>query len=188
MIAGVGTVRQVMKNIFTEAVYPLDLVYGQNPDGSVDFSALESMSVIKTWDDWAALDIRSYDDFIHTPKERIRLPVVVVCADYDKITIKRAVFPTKENIWRRDKYICCYSGEKLTRQDLTVDHIVPQCAGGGDTWLNLVTCKKSINHAKGHKSLKEAKLKLKYPPFKPKFGYDHFVLDNFREEWQHFVS
>ena len=188
MIAGIGSVRQVMKNIFTEAVYPLDITFGRKENGEVDFSILETFNVVKTWDEWAALEVRDYDDFIHCPSQRIRMPVVVVCAEYDKITIKKAVFPTKENIWRRDKYICGYSGEKLSKKNLTVDHIVPQCKNGKDTWLNQITCHKDINHRKGHKSLKEAKLKLKFQPFKPKFGYDYFVLDNFREEWQHFVS
>lgn len=188
IIAGVGGVKQVMKNIFTEAVYPLDMRFGKHEDGSVDFSKLEYFNVVKTWDDWAKLKIRSFDDYLHTPSQRIRIPSVVVCADYDKITIKRAVFPTKENIWRRDKYTCCYTGKKLSKKELTVDHVLPKALGGSDTWLNQVTCHKDVNHRKGHKTLEEAKLKLKIKPFKPKFGYDHFVLDNFREEWQHFVQ
>lgn len=151
------------------------------------------MEVVKTWEEWLALPIRPFDDYLSSPTRIVRLPSVVICSNYDKISYKKAIFPTKSNIWERDNYTCQYSGKKLSRSELTIDHVVPRSKGGEDSWENLVTCKKEINHHKGDKLLGEAKykgerLKLIQKPKKPKFGYDSLILDNFREEWQHFVT
>jgi hypothetical protein len=39
--------------------------------------------------------------------------------------------PTKAAIYRRDGYTCQYCG---STRNLTIDHLVPRCRGGADTW------------------------------------------------------
>jgi 5-methylcytosine-specific restriction endonuclease McrA len=78
-----------------------------------------------------------------------------------------------------------YTGRKLTQDELSVDHVIPRCKGGNDTWENLVTCTRSLNSKKGNKSLEEAGLKLRYRPYKPKNG---LVLDAYKEEWGAFLK
>jgi 5-methylcytosine-specific restriction endonuclease McrA len=201
-ILDVSDWRDIVKNIFTNAVYPLDLWFSHDDDGGVNFNTLDGMDVVKSWDEWAKLDVRHYDEWLNTPKGRVRLPSVVVCSEYEKIKFIRAKFPTKRNVWERDDYVCGYTLQKLTKSNLTVDHIKPRSRGGIDSWENLITCEKSINHAKGNQTLGEARfpknkkwghlagklIKLKKQPFKPKFGQDQIVFDNWREEWYHFVS
>lgn len=201
--AGVASWKEIIKNIFTESVYPLDLTFKTDDDGKVDVTSLEGFEVIRTWEDWASLEVRPYDDYINTPRTRIRLPSVVVCCNYDKIAYRKVLFPSKPNIWKRDNYTCGYTLKKLNKSNLTVDHIVPKDLGGQDTWENLITCDKEVNHLKGNTPLIKAKFpndpqkwgqfagqkfKLNLKPHKPQFAYNQIVFEHFREEWQHFIG
>jgi len=42
---------------------------------------------------------------------------------------------------------CAYCGSE---EDLTIDHIIPQCKGGTDFTKNVVCCCKNCNQSKGH--------------------------------------
>jgi len=42
---------------------------------------------------------------------------------------------------------CAYCGSD---QDLTIDHVIPQCKGGADFTKNVVCCCKNCNQSKGH--------------------------------------
>ena len=46
---------------------------------------------------------------------------------------------------------CAYCGSE---EDLTIDHIIPQCKGGADFTKNVVCCCKSCNQSKGHEHWK----------------------------------
>ena len=95
------------------------------------------------------------------------------------------VFPTKANIWKRDNYTCAYTGEKLTKETVSVDHIIPQSRGGKNTWENLITASKKINVFKDDRTPKEAGLKLLWKPEKPRNG---LVFDFMRDEWRVFLE
>lgn len=58
----------------------------------------------------------------------------------------------RKRIYARDGYSCHYCGSRLR---LTLDHKVPQSAGGGHEDENLVTCCKACNSAKGSRSYEE---------------------------------
>tara|TARA_R110000764_G_scaffold20248_6_gene52127 strand:- start:590 stop:1189 length:600 start_codon:yes stop_codon:yes gene_type:complete len=181
----VSPYRNVFSNLATESQYALDVHYELDDDGAVNFESIEYWNVIKSIDEWLDLPIRPYDDFIHSVCGPVRLPTVVVCAEYTGIMNIKAKFPTKQNIWERDKFTCVYTGEKLNRETLSIDHVIPKSKGGGSTWENLVTCQRILNSNKGSKTLKEAKLKLQYRPFKPADGHQ---FDLYRQEWHSFVA
>ena len=65
---------------------------------------------------------------------RISVPSVIRLKYYIK-PIFREAYPTKRNIFIRDRFRCQYCG---SIKDLTVDHIIPKVRGGKDTWTNLV--------------------------------------------------
>lgn len=75
--------------------------------------------------------------------------------------------PDKEVLFRRDKHLCAYCGSQFKEDDLTRDHIIPQVAGGQDTWMNLVTACKSCNHHKADRTPKRAGMELLYVPYIP---------------------
>lgn len=175
--------RECIKNIFSGTAFPMDIEYSQDENGDMN---IESMLPVKTWDEWKTLPVREYDDFLGTTGDPVRLPPIVVCSDYSKIRFKRVVFPTNRNIWNRDENICQYTGVKLKKSELSVDHIIPTSRGGEDTWLNKVTCDRELNSRKGDKTPEEAGLKLIKAPTVPKMG--GLVFPKLRPEWKQFVS
>lgn len=67
----------------------------------------------------------------------------------------------KRIVWKRDNYICRYCGidmnghmidgkQRLPFSQITVDHIIPRCAGGSDEEENLVTSCFKCNNKKGN--------------------------------------
>ncbi|NBP16789.1 HNH endonuclease, partial [bacterium] len=153
--------------------------------GSYDLSTVEYWQAVKNFEEWSKLPIRPCDEFIHTINNTIRLPSVVVCSKYRKIKFHQIQFPSKRNIYKRDNFTCGYTGKKLSRGELSIDHIIPRSKGGENTWENLVTCEKTVNTKKGDKLLSECGLKLLIKPSRPQNG---FVFDSYREEWNCFVS
>ncbi|MDB4430213.1 HNH endonuclease [bacterium] len=182
---GINTYRNVFSNLACESQYALDIHYGLNDDGSTNLEVIDYWNVIKSIDEWFKLPIRPFDNYIHTVKGPVRVPTVVVCSYFKGIHFKRALFPTKKNIWERDNYTCVYTGKKLSKNELSIDHIYPKSRGGKDTWENLVTCDKQLNSNKSNKLLSETNLKLRYKPFKPIDGYKFEV---YREEWNSFLA
>lgn len=172
-------------NIASGAAFPVDINYAVDENGQVDLNTIEYFNIIKSIEDWAKIGVRPYDDYIQTANSVYRLPPIVICANYDKIKYKEVIFPTKSNIWRRDKYICQYTGEKLSKEFLSIDHVTPKSRGGQNTWTNLVTCHKELNNWKGDRTPEECKLKLIQQPKKPANG---MVFDFLREEWKMFVD
>ena len=177
--------KRVFTNIATGSQLPLDIHYEVNEDGTINFENINFWNIIKSIDAWMELPIRPYDNFIHTVNGPVRLPTVVICSVYKGIMHKKAKFPTKKNIWERDKYTCVYTGKKLKKVELSVDHVYPKSKGGKDTWDNLVTCDKLLNSKKGNMLLSETNLKMRYKPFKPVDGYKFEI---YKEEWHSFLA
>jgi hypothetical protein len=59
-------------------------------------------------------------------------------------------------IFERDKWICCYCGEKVTIDNATLDHFHPQHLGGTHSKENLKTCCLTCNSIKSGKTYEEA--------------------------------
>ena len=62
-----------------------------------------------------------------------------------------------KRLWRRDikeswNYKCAYCGSK---NNLTMDHVVPRAKGGSDFTKNVVCCCHSCNQNKGHEDWEE---------------------------------
>jgi len=106
--------------------------------------------------------VAEYDDFVHSPTTRIRIPSVVVLKDYVKPQ-KRVAF-TRFNLFLRDEFCCQYCG---SRGDLTFDHVVPRASGGITSWENVVAACSPCNLKKGSKSLTRSGLHLRKPPRQP---------------------
>ena len=57
-----------------------------------------------------------------------------------------------KRLWRRSikekwNYQCAYCGSD---QNLTIDHVVPQCKGGSDFITNVICCCETCNRSKAH--------------------------------------
>ncbi len=78
-------------------------------------------------------------------------------------------------LFRRDRDICAYCGERIASDQRTRDHVIPRARGGRDTWTNVVTSHRSCNMAKGCRTPDEAHLSLLYVPYAP-CRFEHFIL------------
>jgi 5-methylcytosine-specific restriction endonuclease McrA len=74
------------------------------------------------------------------------------------------MYPSRAMIYKRDKNTCQYCGAK---SKLTIDHVVPRCRGGGNTWDNMVVACSSCNTKKGDKLLEQTNMKLRKKPRAP---------------------
>ena len=106
--------------------------------------------------------VAEYDEYVHSPSTRIRIPSVVVLKDYVKPQ-KRVAF-TRFNLFLRDGFLCQYCGSK---GDLTFDHVVPRASGGVTSWENVVAACSRCNLKKGSKSLGRAGMSLRRAPRQP---------------------
>lgn len=62
----------------------------------------------------------------------------------------------RRELFERDKWVCCYCGDKVTEKNATLDHLNPQSKGGKHTKNNLKTCCFVCNALKSGKTYEEA--------------------------------
>ncbi len=62
----------------------------------------------------------------------------------------------RKELFERDKWVCYYCGEKVTEENATLDHLVPQHKGGKHTKENLKTSCLVCNSIKSGKTYEEA--------------------------------
>ena len=183
---GISSYYSVLRNLAAGTQSALDIKYKIKEDGSPDFENIEYWNVVDDIYNWMALDVRPHDGVIGTTSGSVRLPSVVICNKYKEVRNARVQFPNKQNIYERDNNTCVYTGKKLKEVELSIDHVIPRSKGGQNTWENLVTCDRLLNSQKGSKSVKEARLKLRYRPFRPSGSI--FNFNYYNEEWHSFVA
>lgn len=181
----VESLEKTFGNIFSKSVVPLDISYETTDENVVNQEVIDYFVPITSVNEWLQLPIRPYDEYIQTARGPVRIPSVVVCSRYDKIVYNRVSFPTKQNILKRDNFTCVYTGKKLAKDELSVDHIVPKSRGGADTWENMVCCDRLTNSKKASFTPEQVGLKLKYKPYNPNKGLSFEI---YKEEWASFLK
>ncbi|MDR2880929.1 MAG: HNH endonuclease [Azoarcus sp.] len=75
-------------------------------------------------------------------RSRIALRPVIALAKSEAMVRHLQPFPLGHDnamLFRRDRGICAYCGERVAPRLLTRDHILPRARGGKDVWANVVT-------------------------------------------------
>jgi hypothetical protein len=116
-------------------------------------------------------------------KEYLR-PSVLRLVKYVHFPYKRVAL-SRDNLFKRDNYTCLYCGSK---NDLTLDHVIPRCKGGTDSWTNLATCCMKCNVKKGSKSLEEINMKLSEKPFVPNHLFFIKKMTKFTDNWEPYLK
>ena len=62
----------------------------------------------------------------------------------------------RSSMFERDNWTCQYCGDKVTNDNASIDHYVPQSKGGNHSKTNLRTCCFMCNSIKSGKSFEEA--------------------------------
>lgn len=114
--------------------------------------------------------IEEWETEVHSVSLRIRLPSVLRLVNYIPLVGKKRIIRfSRANIFIRDHYKCQYCGKKGTKNQLTLDHVIPVVQGGKKIWENIVTSCKSCNQKKGGRTPDEAGMSLSRKPKEPKW-------------------
>lgn len=106
-------------------------------------------------------------DFVKTVRFDIAVPKIIRLLGYDRLP-EQIVKLNRRNLFARDRNQCQYCGKHFPTADLSIDHVVPRMAGGGDTWDNLVCSCIRCNAKKGGRTPDQASMKLYRKPERPK--------------------
>jgi len=165
----------------------LDIAYAQRADGSWDFDRPLSLAPL-AWAAWAQLPIREFDFVVHTPRQAIRVPTVIVATNYDRMPV-RLPRVTRQAIFERDGGICQYTGEFVGQHGGNLDHVIPRDRGGRDTFENLVWAKREINSRKANRLPHEAGLRLIRRPRSPlPLPVAAAIREAKHPDWRHFLT
>src|SRR5207245_10840357 len=141
------------------------------------------------WEEWITLPICDQDDAVHTVRGAIRVPTVIVAANYAKGPKKRPKLCARA-IRERDDNRCQYTGRVLRPDEGSLDHVVPRSRGGKDAWENLVWSAKDVNQRKADRLPHEAGFRLLSTPRAPKELPAMAFIRNSHEvaDWKMFVE
>jgi len=107
---------------------------------------------------WTSLAPAEGDDVIMTPNKAIKVPRVIISVNYAKVPKKRPQL-NMPNLARHYNNTCAITGRKLSRQEMSKEHVVPLSKGGDTSWANCVLADRKVNSLRGNKTYKEAGLK-----------------------------
>jgi len=141
------------------------------------------------WDAWLRLPIREQDHAVNTPRGRVRVPTVIVAANYARVPLRRPRFGTR-GVWERDGGMCQYTGRKLAPHEGNIDHVVPRSRGGATSWDNCVLAHREINSRKANRLPHEVGLSLRKPPAAPRPLPANMMIQNHHgvRDWEHFLG
>ena len=101
----------------------------------------------------------------------VTVPTMIRVMKYVRSIFKKEVPFAKKNVFVRDNQTCLFCGTKIKDvSDCTVDHVVPRAQGGKSTWTNCVTACKLCNHKKADRTPSQARMYLRYQPYRPTIG------------------
>jgi 5-methylcytosine-specific restriction endonuclease McrA len=109
--------------------------------------------------------IEQSDRTLHSANESMTRPMVIRLVTYVRVprdTHRRKI--TRRAVFARDNWTCQYCG---SRQQLTVDHVIPRSKGGPSTWDNIVAACAPCNRRKGDSMPLQAGMQLAHPPKVP---------------------
>ncbi|KAG5232808.1 hypothetical protein OIU77_004216 [Salix suchowensis] len=140
-----------------------------------------------------------YDQAVNSPSGSFYIPAVLRVPHLLQVVKRRRIKSnlSRKNILYRDNFTCQYCS---SRENLTIDHVLPTARGGEWKWENLVAACAKCNSKKGHKTPEEANMKLSKIPKAPK-DYDILAIPltsaairmlrvrkGMPEEWQQYLA
>ncbi len=129
---------------------PLSIISWQD---SIKYIVLEKATVLEFYEDWV----------VHSANWETNVPSVMILREYEKR--KTGVRFSKHNVFLRDRYICQYCGDDVSRKTATLDHVLPVSHGGKTIFENTVCACADCNSNKGNNK----KIIPKSKPYKPTY-------------------
>lgn len=123
-------------------------------EDAIKYMVLDKADVLIYHDNW----------IVRSATWETQVPSVMMLRDYMKP--KTAVRFSRTNVYLRDHGQCQYCGERVSRNESTLDHVIPVSKGGKTTWENCTTACAPCNSSKSD-ATKGWKPKVK--PYKPDY-------------------
>lgn len=138
---------------------------------------------------WSQVAIEQREEAIGLVNNLIKIPRVIMLVAYDRFPKTHVRF-TRANIFARDNNTCQYCGKTFTKNELSIDHVIPRSYGGKSIWENVVCSCFTCNRVKGGRTPKQAHMKLRVHPRKPRWTpLNKISLHGIkREEWIPFLN
>lgn len=155
---------------------------------ALDVQGDDSIAPVR-WDEWLKLPVREQDLAINTPRGSVRVPTVIVAANYARVPMRRPRFGPR-GVWERDGGVCQYTGRKLAPHEGNIDHVVPRSRGGKSSWENCVLAHREVNSRKADRLPQEAGLSLRKQPVVPRALPASMMIRNHHgvRDWEHFLG
>lgn len=180
-----------------QSAFALDLEYEKDENGNYILDAAgapvgDAISAVPVdWETWIDLPVRSFDEVVHygNGSKTMRAPTILIAKNFSKMPRKSFKGkPSKEAIIIRDGGIDQYTGKKLRRDQITIDHVLPRSRGGKDEWENMVSTSKELNSKKGNKLNHEIGYNLIRPPKAPKdIPLSQLIREIRHRDWRKFL-
>ena len=147
-----------------------------------------------TFDEWCLQAETRYTSpldhpVVHSVSLRVYLPRVILLHVFDRLPAREVKF-SRDNVFRRDRHVCQYCGNRFESRHLNLDHVTPRNRGGQTSWTNVVCSCRTCNAAKGSQTPSEAGMTLLSRPRKPRWR--PFVETQFsrayHQSWRHFLD
>jgi 5-methylcytosine-specific restriction endonuclease McrA len=113
---------------------------------AITYLWLDKVTVLEWYDDW----------MVHSATWETKVPAVMMLKDMQRRRQKPRF--SKANLYVRDVYTCQYCNTPYTKQNLTLDHVVPLSLGGKTSWANIVAACGPCNNRKGNKTQLEMQI------------------------------
>ena len=138
---------------------------------------------------WCEVSRAAHERVITTPRTNIKVPDVIKLVTYTRTPPMDVKF-NRRNIFLRDNFTCQYCGCKPSKDELTIDHVVPRSKGGKSTWDNVVIACSSCNSQKGSRLLRQTLLSLRAKPKKPHWIITcrKFFTPEKKDVWEKFID
>ena len=121
---------------------------------------------------------------LRTIRESFQFPSVIRLRSYIRVPYNKVVL-SRRNIMRRDNFTCMYCGSK---NDLTIDHVLPKSRGGKDVWENLTTACEKCNVKKSSRTPQEAGMPIFKQPYRPiPITFFRDYNGNVQEPWKPYL-
>lgn len=125
----------------------------------------------------------------------VEVPSVVRLTYYVNVP-RIGVTWSRRAVLERDGWECIYCGDKpgvkhngryLSKQDFTIDHLIPKSRGGGNTWGNTACACSPCNNRKADRTPHEAGMKLRFEPKTPR-GHVLVMRGQIPQEWVKYLN
>ena len=113
--------------------------------------------------------VEATEAWLHSEQLALPVPLVIRLVYYVRIPRRFSLPVSRRTVMARDNYTCQYCGTRLSRAQLTIDHVLPRSRGGESRWENVVAACGPCNRRKGNRTPEEAGMPVHRQPRRPRY-------------------